>query len=58
MTNAKRETIYRVTTGRGSADERQTLAVCTTEDEANATASAWQRGGAKDVNVRPVPIDD
>ena len=49
---------YRVTSGRGPADGRDTLAVCTDEDEANATASTYQRAGIADVNVRPTPADD
>jgi hypothetical protein len=52
------DTIHVVTTGRGPVDQRQRLAACTSEDEAAATASTWQRAGVQDVNIHPVPVQD
>jgi hypothetical protein len=48
--------LYKVTTGRGA--DKNTLAVCTSQKEADATASTYQRNGCWDVAVTTEKLDD
>jgi hypothetical protein len=53
---AKSTELHKVTTGRG--EDRNTLAVHTDRDEANAAASTYQRNGCWDVAVTTERVND